>query len=73
MATVLARNPSLLEAMAEWYYHSIADNDFNRTMLQNDAFYFKAAAEVEQLCNQWNILTTAIMVEKKFGKNKGTI
>ena len=64
-------NPSLLEAMASGAIIASHDNEFNRAVLQNDAFYFKAAAEVEQLCNSMeHTEVTAIIVEKNLEKIK---
>jgi glycosyltransferase involved in cell wall biosynthesis len=42
-------NPSLLEAMASMALIAAHDNEFNRAVLQNDAFYFKVVDEVSQL------------------------
>ena len=44
-------NPSLLEAMASGALIAAHDNEFNRAVLQNDAFYFKTTDEVLQLIN----------------------
>ena len=44
-------NPSLLEAMASGALIAAHDNVFNRAVLQEDAYYFKTAAEVMQLVN----------------------
>jgi glycosyltransferase involved in cell wall biosynthesis len=42
-------NPSLLEAMADGSLIAAHDNAFNRGVLQDDAFYFTNATEVQQL------------------------
>jgi glycosyltransferase involved in cell wall biosynthesis len=42
-------NPSLLEAMASGAVIAAHDNEFNRAVLQNDAFYFETVAEVKRL------------------------
>jgi glycosyltransferase involved in cell wall biosynthesis len=39
-------NPSLLEAMASYVPIIAHDNIFNRTVLENDAFYFNSAADI---------------------------
>jgi glycosyltransferase involved in cell wall biosynthesis len=44
-------NPSLLEAMASGVAIAAHDNEFNRAVLQNDAFYFNAADEAGRLSN----------------------
>lgn len=42
-------NPSLLEAMAAGAFVAAHDNEFNRAVLQQDAFYFDNAAGVSDL------------------------
>ena len=42
-------NPSLLEAMASYSLIAANDNVFNRTILENDAFYFSDENEVDAL------------------------
>ena len=42
-------NPSLLEAMADKALIAAHDNEFNRAILQQDAFYFSSAADTGQL------------------------
>lgn len=44
-------NPSLLEAMAGKALIAAHENEFNRAVLQKDAFYFRSADEVTQLVN----------------------
>ncbi len=47
-------NPSLLEAMASAALVAAHDNEFNRAVLQNDAFYFSTADQVVQLVQTIN-------------------
>jgi glycosyltransferase involved in cell wall biosynthesis len=54
-------NPSLLEAMAGGALIAAHDNEFNRAVLQNDAYYFNAADEAGRLIN--TIERTDITVE----------
>jgi glycosyltransferase involved in cell wall biosynthesis len=64
-------NPSLLEAMASGTIITAHDNEFNRAVLQNDAFYFKGAAEVKQLGNTIERTEeTAEMIENNLKKIK---
>lgn len=65
-------NPSLLEAMACLAPIAAHNNEFNRAVLQQDAFYFSNADEVAALINQYNTPEqTASMIrenEKKIRK-----
>jgi len=45
-------NPSLLEAMASQGLIAAHDNIFNRTVLEEDAFYFSSAEEVRSLLDK---------------------
>lgn len=45
-------NPSLLEAMAGGAVIAAHNNEFNRAVLQEDAFYFKESAEIVQLIDE---------------------
>jgi glycosyltransferase involved in cell wall biosynthesis len=64
-------NPSLLEAMSSATIIAAHDNEFNRAVLQNDAFYFANAAEVEQLSNTIERTdATAEMTENNLKKIK---
>lgn len=44
-------NPSLLEAMASQAFISAHDNDFNRGVLKENAFYFSSAEDVKKILN----------------------
>jgi glycosyltransferase involved in cell wall biosynthesis len=44
-------NPSLLEAMASQALIAAHDNNFNKSVLQNDAFYFDSAEKITALIN----------------------
>jgi glycosyltransferase involved in cell wall biosynthesis len=64
-------NPSLLEAMASGAVIAAHDNEFNRAVLQNDAFYFTTAAEVKQIINTMERTdATAGMIENNLEKIK---
>jgi glycosyltransferase involved in cell wall biosynthesis len=64
-------NPSLLEAMASGAIIAAHDNEFNRAVLQNDAFYFKAATEVRQIINTMERTdATAKMIKNNLKKIK---
>jgi glycosyltransferase involved in cell wall biosynthesis len=45
-------NPSLLEAMASSALIAAHENDFNKEVLLDDGYYFKTAADVQQLIEQ---------------------
>lgn len=45
-------NPSLLEAMASHCLIVANDNIFNRSVLEEDAFYFNTAADITRLLNE---------------------
>jgi hypothetical protein len=45
-------NPSLLEAMASQALVAAHDNIFNRTVLEEDAFYFSSAEDISSLLNK---------------------
>ena len=45
-------NPSLLEAMASYSMIMAHDNIFNRTVLENDAFYFTTPADIAATLNE---------------------
>lgn len=45
-------NPSLLEAMAHSCPLAAHDNEFNRAVLQDDAFYFNTAEDVLRIINE---------------------
>lgn len=49
-------NPSLLEAMADSTIIAAHENEFNRAVLQQDAFYFQSAADVLQLVDTMDYL-----------------
>lgn len=49
-------NPSLLEAMGCGALIAAHDNEFNRSVLDNDAYYFSNAEEVRQLVNAFSEL-----------------
>lgn len=51
-------NPSLLEAMAGGALIAAHDNPFNRSVLNNNAFYFQDAADVQWLAETVNRTTT---------------
>ncbi len=62
-------NPSLLEAMADGALIAAHDNEFNRAVLQEDAFYFTTAAEVQQLMESvWTNENNQGKVENNFAK-----
>jgi len=64
-------NPSLLEAMASVALIAAHDNEFNRAVLQNDAFYFNAADEVAQMVNDIERTgQTATMINNNLEKIK---
>jgi glycosyltransferase involved in cell wall biosynthesis len=56
-------NPSLLEAMASEALIAAHDNEFNRSVLQEDAFYFNTAGDVMQLINAdgFSLNTTSLL------------
>lgn len=49
--TVGGTNPSLLEAMASKALLAAHDNDFNKGVLKENAFYFSSATEVKKILN----------------------
>ncbi|MFI0425740.1 MAG: DUF1972 domain-containing protein [Flavobacterium sp.] len=49
--TVGGTNPSLLEAMASKALIAAHNNDFNKGVLQENAFYFSSAEEVKKILN----------------------
>jgi glycosyltransferase involved in cell wall biosynthesis len=49
--TVGGTNPSLLEAMASKALIASHDNDFNKGVLQENAYYFSSAEEVKKILN----------------------
>ena len=59
-------NPSLLEAMADKALIAAHDNEFNRAVLQEDAYYFKSAKDVQQFIQLENVKNN--MVENNFLK-----
>ena len=59
-------NPSLLEAMADGALIAAHDNEFNRAVLNEDGYYFKSAADVQQLVMFVN--TNQHMIENNFTK-----
>ena len=62
-------NPSLLEAMASKALIAAHNNEFNRTVLQNDAFYFTNADDLATLINNINYSKKAIeMIKNNFEK-----
>ena len=50
--TVGGTNPSLLEAMASSAHIAANDNEFNRGVLEEDAYYFSNAYEVKNIIEQ---------------------
>ncbi len=64
-------NPSLLEAMSGGALIAAHDNEFNRAILQNDAFYFNSVDEVAQLVNTGEQTEqTAAMINSNLKKIK---
>lgn len=62
-------NPSLLEAMADGVLIAAHENEFNKTVLQDDAYYFGTAAEAERLIDEMNRSEKkTTMVEKNLQK-----
>ncbi|MEO6541428.1 MAG: DUF1972 domain-containing protein [Ferruginibacter sp.] len=61
-------NPSLLEAMAHGCPVVSHDNDFNRAVLQEDAFYFDTAGAVLQIVNRHKEADTRVMVKNNLKK-----
>jgi glycosyltransferase involved in cell wall biosynthesis len=62
-------NPSLLEAMANGAIIVAHDNEFNRAVLKEDAYFFKTAADVLQIVIKTNgEKESAQMVENNFVK-----
>jgi glycosyltransferase involved in cell wall biosynthesis len=61
-------NPSLLEAMANGAVIAAHDNEFNRSVLQEDAFYFNTAEGVLQIINEYKEANTAAMVQHNLKK-----
>jgi len=59
-------NPSLLEAMASRALIAAHDNEFNRAVLQEDAFYFSNARDVSELIQAVNVRGN---VEEKIARN----
>jgi hypothetical protein len=59
--TVGGTNPSLLEAMSSQALVAANDNIFNRSILQDDAFYFKTSNDVKKLLES---------IDKVNGKSK---
>lgn len=49
--TVGGTNPSLLEAMASGALIASSNNEFNASILEQDAYYFKTASEAEAILN----------------------
>lgn len=47
-------NPSLLEAMASNAYIVAHDNPFNRSVLGNEAFYFKTKHDIKNVINRYS-------------------
>ncbi len=67
--TVGGTNPSLLEAMANGSIIVAHDNEFNRAVLKQDAYYFKTAEDVLKLVVKSNgHKESALMVENNFVK-----
>ena len=67
--TVGGTNPSLLEAMANGSIIVAHNNEFNRAVLKDDAYYFKTAEDVLKLVVKSNgHKESAIMVENNFVK-----
>jgi len=66
-------NPSLLEAMADGAFIAAHDNEFNRSVLLGDAFYFSTAAMVQQLIdNTANEESRQAMVANNLAKIRST-
>ena len=62
-------NPSLLEAMGSGRLIAAHDNEFNRAILQSDAFYFSSAEQVAQILNKaLRTEQTEVMLENNFKK-----
>jgi len=59
-------NPSLLEAMADKALIAAHNNEFNRAVLKDDAFYFGTAEDVRQLVHTAAEKTTGIMIDNNF-------
>ena len=67
--TVGGTNPSLLEAMANGSIIVAHDNEFNRAVLNGDAYYFKTPEDVLKLVVKSNgHKESALMVENNFVK-----
>ena len=58
-------NPSLLEAMASSALIVANDNIFNRSILNDDAFYFNNSIEVSQLLNKIKLQHTSLVKNNK--------
>lgn len=64
-------NPSLLEAMAGKALVAAHDNEFNKAVLHNDAFYFNTAAEITMLIDAVKpTQQTAVMINNNLEKIK---
>lgn len=62
-------NPSLLEAMADKTLIVSHDNPFNRAVLQEDAYYFKQAADIKKLIENGTLSgDRSYMVQNNFLK-----
>lgn len=61
-------NPSLLEAMASQAAIAAHNNEFNRAVLQNDAFYFGTAGEVTRLMDATGRPEAATMISNNVKK-----
>jgi glycosyltransferase involved in cell wall biosynthesis len=61
-------NPSLLEAMADRVLIAAHDNDFNRSVLDADAFYFSNAADIERLVASHPVPTHDTMIANNYEK-----
>ena len=61
-------NPSLVEAMANSSVIAAHDNEFNRAVLQDDAFYFTGVEDVLQIINKHREVDTGGMVQHNLKK-----
>ncbi len=66
--TVGGTNPSLLEAMSSYAVICAHNNDFNKAILKNDAFYFNCSKCITALLNKESIEESKSFIENNIEK-----
>jgi len=61
-------NPSLLEAMSSYAVICAHNNDFNKAILKNDAFYFNCSKCITALLNKESIEESKSFIENNIEK-----